>query len=89
MNHVGEVTTPFIFEQNVTIEAAAIADMEVTFRVADRIQVAVGANNLLDRLPNRLPDDSVAQLWTMEYPAESPYGVAGRIWYTRVSVVGN
>ena len=89
VNHIGEVTTPFIFEQNVTIEAAAIADMEVTFRVADRIQVGVGANNLLDRLPNRLPDDSVAQLWTMEYPSESPYGVAGRIWYTRVSVVGN
>ena len=72
-----------------TIEAAAIADVEVTIRVDDRIQVGVGANNLLDRLPNRLPDDSVAQLWTMEYPAESPYGIAGRIWYARVDVVGN
>ena len=89
VNHIGSVTTPFIFEQNVTIEAAAIADLEVTVRVADRILVGMGANNLLDRLPNRLPDDSVAQLWTMEYPSESPYGVAGRIWYMRVNVVGN
>ena len=89
VNHIGAVTTPFIFEQNITIDAAAIADLEVTFQVADRILLGAGANNLLDKLPNRLPDDSVAQLWTMEYPSESPYGVAGRIWYMRVNVVGN
>ena len=89
LNHIGSVTTPFIFEENITIDAAAIADLEVSFRVGDRIQVGVGANNLFDRLPNRLPDDAVAQLWTMEYPSESPYGVAGRIWYMRVNVVGN
>ncbi len=89
LNHIGSVTTPFIFEENITIDAATIADLEVSFRVGDRIQVGVGANNLLDRLPNRLPDDAVAQLWTMEYPSESPYGVAGRIWYVRVNVVGN
>ena len=89
LNHIGSVTTPFIFEQNVTIDAAAIADLEVTLRLADRILVGVGANNLLDRLPNRLPNDAVAQLWSMDYPSESAYGVAGRIWYTRVNVVGN
>ena len=89
VNHIGSVTTPFIFEQNITIDAAAIADLEVTFQLADRILLGVGANNLLDKLPNRLPDDAVAQLWTMEYPSESPYGVAGRIWYMRVNVVGN
>ena len=89
LNRIGSVTTPFIFEENVTIDAATIADLEVSFRLGDRIRVGVGANNLLDRLPNRLPDDAVAQLWTMEYPSESPYGVAGRIWYARVNVVGN
>lgn len=89
VNHIGAITTPFIFEQNITIDAAAIADLEVTFQVADRILLGLGANNVLDRLPNRLPDDSVAQLWTMEYPSESPYGVAGRIWYVRMNVVGS
>ena len=89
LNRIGSVTTPFIFEENVTIDAATIADLEVSFRVGGRIQVGLGANNLLDRLPNRLPDDAVAQLWTMEYPSESPYGVAGRIWYMRVNVLGN
>ncbi|MCZ0936446.1 MAG: TonB-dependent receptor [Gemmatimonadetes bacterium] len=89
LNRIGSVTTPFIFEENVTIDAATIADLEVSFRVGDRIRVGVGANNLLDRLPNRLPDDAVAQLWTMEYPSESPYGVAGRLWYVRVNLLGN
>lgn len=89
LNRIGSVTTPFIFEENIAIDAATIADLEVSFRVGDRIRVGVGANNLLDRLPNRLPDDAVAQLWTMEYPSESPYGVAGRIWYVRVNLVGN
>ena len=30
----------------------------------------------------------IVAIWSMEYPSESPYGVAGRIWYMRVSVVG-
>ena len=89
MNHIGSVTTPFIFEEKITIDAAAIADLEVTLRVAGRILLGLGVNNLLDKLPNRLPDDAVAQLWTMEYPSESPYGVAGRIWYMRAKMVGH
>ncbi len=89
VTHIGSVTTPFIFEENITIDAAAIADLEVTLRVADRILLGVGANNLLDKLPNRLPADHVAQLWTMEYPSESPYGVAGRLWYMRAKMVGH
>ncbi len=89
VRHIGELTTPFIFEDTVTIEAAAIADAEVNFRIADRIRLSLGANNFLDRLPTRLRDDHVAQLWSMDYPSESPYGIAGRIWYVRMDVVGN
>ena len=88
VRHIGEVETPFIFEEPVTIEAAAIADAEVNFRIADRIGLSLGASNLLDRLPTRLPDDAVAQLWSMDYPSESPYGIAGRIWYVRMTVAG-
>ena len=89
VNHIGAVTSPFIFEEPTTIDAAAIADMEVTFQVGERILVGLGANNLFDRLPNQLPDEAVAQLWSMDYPSESAYGVAGRIWYMRVNLVGN
>ena len=89
VNHIGAVTTPFIFEEPTTIDAASIADIELTFQVGDRILVGLGANNLFDKLPNQLPGEAVAQLWSMDYPSESPYGVAGRIWYTRVNLVGN
>ena len=88
LRRVGELRTPFIFEAPVTIDAAAIADAEASFRISDRILVGLGVNNLLDRLPNRLPDDHVAQLWSMDYPSESPYGIAGRVWHMRVDVVG-
>ncbi len=88
VNHIGNLTTPLVFEDPVTIEAAAIADLEVTFHVAERIRVGLGANNLLDRLPNRLPDGNVAQLWSLDYPNESPYGVAGRVMFMRLNIVG-
>ena len=48
VKHIGELTTPFIFEENVTIEAASIADAELGFRIVDRIRLGLGANNLLD-----------------------------------------
>ena len=89
VNHIGAVTSPFIFEEPVTIDAAAIADMEVSYRMGGRIVVALGVNNLLDKLPNQLAEGAVGQIWRMDYPSESPYGIAGRIWYTRVNLVGN
>ena len=89
VRHIGELTTPFIFEEAVTIGAAAIADAEVSFRIADRIRLGLGANNLLNKLPTRLPDGHVAQLWSMDYPSESPYGIAGRVLYLRLDVAGS
>ena len=83
LNHIGSLMSPFIFEEPVTIDAAAIADAELSVEVAGRVRLAVGANNLLDKLPNKLPDGHVAQLWAFDYPAESPYGLAGRVAYVR------
>ncbi len=88
VNHIGSLTSPFVFEEPVTLDAAMIADVEVTIDVADRIRLAVGANNLLDKLPNKLPDGHVGQLWSFDYPTESPYGITGRITYVKVDVVG-
>ena len=89
LNHIGSVTSPLVFEAPVTIEAAAIADLEVTFPVSDRIRVGAGANNLLDRLPNQIPDGNPGQLWGLDYPNESPYGVAGRVMFMRLNIYGN
>lgn len=37
----------------------------------------------------RLPADHVAQLWSLNYAPESPYGIAGRITYLKLDVFGN
>ncbi len=89
VKNLSDVETPFIFEEPVVIDGATLVDAEASAVIADRIRLRVGLANALDRLPNKLPDDHVAQLWSMDYPAESPYGVAGRTWYLGVAVVGN
>ena len=37
----------------------------------------------------RLPDDHVAQLWSLNYAPESPYGIAGRVAYLKLDVFGS
>ncbi len=88
VKHHGDMRTPFIFEDPVTINAATIVDGEASAVVGDRVRVRAGVNNILDKLPNRLEATHVAQIWSMEYATESPYGVAGRRWYIGVTMVG-
>ena len=89
VNHVGRSTSPTVFEEPVEVAAAAIADLEANVAVAQRIRLTVGANNLFDALPNKLPASHLGQLWSFEYPNESPYGVLGRVLFAKVDVVGS
>ena len=89
MRHMGSVMVPTVFEVPTEITGAAISDAEVTFTIDDRIRVGLGANNLFDKLPARLPGDHVAQLWSLDYAPESPYGIAGRITYLKLVVFAN
>lgn len=80
------------------IPAATIADAEITSQVDDRIRTTLGANNLLDKLPNKLSYDPTKpfdpekshsdQHWAIDCPLESPYGLLGRVMYIRVDVIG-
>ena len=89
MRRMGSIMVPTVFEDPTEISGAAIADVEVTFTIDGRIRVGLGANNLFDKLPARLPDDHVAQLWSLNYAPESPYGIAGRITYLKLDVFAN
>lgn len=89
VNHLGAITSPFVFEEPVEIAAAAIADLEANVDLGNRLRLSVGANNLFDKLPDPLPADHVAQLWAFDYPSESPYGISGRILYVKVDVFGS
>ena len=88
LNRIGELTTPTLFEDPVTLEAATVVDVEANFNIGSDLSVAVGAKNLGDALPTRLPDDNVGQLWNMNYPNESPIGLLGRLVYLRLDMFG-
>ena len=89
MRRLGSVMVPTVFEVPTEIGGAAIADIEVTFTIDERVRVGLGANNLFDKLPDQLAADHVAQLWALNYAPESPYGIAGRVTYLKVDVFGN
>ena len=77
---------------DITLSPKWVVDLEVRLNPLDNVQVAVGANNLLDEYPDRLP------VWTVDgfnfglnnsflpYSSQSPFGFSGRFLYGRVSI---
>ncbi len=89
VNYIGGLRTPTVFEAPVDISGGTIVDAEATVLLASRIRLGIGVNNLFDKLPDRLPSDHVAQMWSYDYPSESPYGVMGRIMFVRMSILAS
>ena len=88
VNRIGDLMTPTLFEDPVTVEAATVVDIEATLDIGGGFRLGLGAKNVTDVLPTRLPDENVAQLWNMTYPNESPYGLLGRLVYLRLDMAG-
>ena len=88
VNHLGKSTSPTVFEEAVEVAAASIADLEANVALADRIRLTVGANNLFDKLPNKLEPGHTGQLWAFDYPTESPYGLLGRVMFVKMDIMG-
>jgi iron complex outermembrane receptor protein len=62
-----------------------LVDLEVAYNVTDNINLAVGANNLLDAYPDR--DQRIGQQNNgIIYPQFSPFGFSGGFWYVRANV---
>lgn len=77
------VPTPNAFDQ--TFGAEVLVDLEVAYNVTDNINLAVGANNLLDAYPDR--DQRIGQQNNgIIYPQFSPFGFSGGFWYVRANV---
>ena len=83
---------------DVPLGAKWVTDLEVSAKIADKITFAVGANNVLDVYPDRVPFgqgvDPVTGA-TRNYPATnyflpyssfSPFGFNGRFLYAKASV---
>lgn len=77
---------------DVTLSPKWVMDLEVRFNPVEAVQLAVGANNLLDEYPDRLPFGTVNGFnfglnnSFLPYSSQSPFGFSGRFVYGRVSV---
>jgi iron complex outermembrane receptor protein len=88
-NRYGSVLVPGVSEPtDFTLEPKWVTDLEVRARPAEFLQVAVGANNVFDVYPSRLPVGGAFGVnpYFIPYSQFSPFGFNGRFLYGRVSV---
>jgi iron complex outermembrane receptor protein len=77
---------------DITLSPKWVVDLEARFNPTEAVQVAVGANNLFDQYPDRLPFGVVdgfnfgQNQSFLPYSSQSPFGFSGRFLYGRVSV---
>ena len=77
---------------DITLSPKWVVDLEVRYKLMDRIEFAVGANNLLDEYPDRLPFGVVDGVnygvnnSFLPYSSQSPFGFSGRFLYGRIAV---
>jgi iron complex outermembrane receptor protein len=92
---LGAGSDPFL---DVALSSKWVADLELRGTLADKVTIAVGANNLLDVYPDRVPFGRGVDAATgaaRNYPVNnyflpysnfSPFGFNGRFLYARVSM---
>lgn len=75
------------------IKAAAITDLEVSYKVLESVKLTVGANNLFNTYPDRinafLRDEyfrSNSNAYVTQYPTFSPFGINGGYYYSKLTV---
>lgn len=77
---------------DLTLSPKWVVDLELRFKPTENISLAVGANNLLDEYPDRLPFGTVGGFnfglnnAFLPYSSQSPFGFSGRFLYGRVSI---
>lgn len=71
------------FEQN----PAFITNVEVDYKVLPKWTIGVGANNVGNKYPTRVPTAvSNTQQGLTKYPSYSPYGFSGGMYYVKTSL---
>jgi iron complex outermembrane receptor protein len=80
---------------DIFLKAKWITDLELRYKVLDRVELAIGANNLFDVYPTRSPFGARPASIGGVYPANqeyipfsifSPFGFNGRFLYGRVGI---
>jgi iron complex outermembrane receptor protein len=68
-----------------TVSPALIVDIDSTFKITDQLTFTVGANNLLNKYPDKvIPANRGATNYTF-YNGYSPYGISGGFYYGRIN----
>ena len=75
-----------------TIKATFITDLELSYDVLSSTRVAVGANNLFNKYPNKINPllrqdylQANSNGFVTQYPTFSPFGINGGYYYARVT----
>ena len=85
VNHFGETVQHPLDTGMVTVEAANTLDVQAWLE-RGALRAAFGVNNLLDALPTELAKTHLSNvLWGIRYPTDTPFGLAGRFGYLRLS----
>ncbi len=77
---------------DITLSPKWVTDLELRAKPTEAIELAVGANNLFDVYPDRLPFGVVDGVnyglnnSFLPYSSQSPFGFSGRFLYARVAV---
>ncbi len=77
---------------DITLGAEWVTDLELRVKPTDALEFAIGANNLFDTYPDRLPFGTVngVNFGTnnsfLPYSSQSPFGFSGRFLYGRVAI---
>lgn len=64
----------------------AIADLELRYKLLDKATISLGANNLFDIYPDKVPASILATNGGVAFPFFSPFGFGGRYLYARLGV---
>lgn len=84
--HYGDVTQPgTAAASDLHTGKKTIADLEARYTFADRVTLAVGADNLFDTYPDQVPA-ALNSTGVTAFPFYSPFGFNGRFLYARVGV---
>jgi iron complex outermembrane recepter protein len=71
-------------DNDFTLEADWILDASIDLQVTERLNMGIGADNLLDEYPTLTPDNQNFN-GIFPYSTRSPYGFSGRFLYARAS----
>jgi len=84
----GGIDEPFLNE----VSAAAITNLELSFKATDSLMLSLGATNVFDKMPDKrnaehrqLQMDNNDNSAVGQYPAFSPFGINGAYYYGKIS----